>query len=150
MTLLVRNTGSSPLSFEAALHTYFAVSDIRNVSVSGLQGTPYLDKVDAMRRKTDNEPAVRFTDQVDRTYLDTKAACTIDDTGWGRKIVVAKTGSRTTVVWNPAQKRATELTDIGPDAWAGFVCVETANVGQNQVTLPAGQTHEMRARVSLA
>jgi glucose-6-phosphate 1-epimerase len=150
MKLAVRNTGTSPLEFEAALHTYFAVSDIRNVSVAGLQGTQYLDKVDDMRRKTDSDPAVRFVDQVDRTYLNTEATCTIDDPGIGRKIVVAKTGSRTTVVWNPALKRATELTDIGPAAWPGFVCVETANVGENKITLAAGKTHEMTARVTVS
>lgn len=150
MKLVVRNTGTAPLTFEAALHTYYAVSDVRNVTVSGLQGVEYISRTDGGQRKADAEPEVRFGGEVDRAYLGTEGTCVIDDPGLGRKITVAKTGSRTTVVWNPALKRATELSDIGPHAWPGFVCVETANAMENRVTIAAGQSQEMTAKVSVA
>lgn len=147
MTLTMKNTGSSPLTFEEALHTYYVVSDVRNISVSGLQGVEYISKSEGGVRKTDDQPAIKFTGETDRGYLNTESTCTIDDPGLKRKIIVAKTNSKTTVVWNPFVKRATELTDIGADNWTGFVCVETANVMENKITLPAGQTHEMAAHV---
>lgn len=147
MALTIKNTGASPLTFEEALHTYYAVSDVRNIAVAGLQGVEYISKTEGGIRKTDDQPAIRFTAETDRAYLNTDATCTIDDPGLKRKIVVAKTNSRSTVVWNPFPRRATELTDIGPDNWPGFVCVETANVLDNKITLPAGQSHEMAAQV---
>ena len=39
----VVNTGEKAFSFTCALHTYFAVSDIADVSVQGLKGCSYED-----------------------------------------------------------------------------------------------------------
>jgi glucose-6-phosphate 1-epimerase len=149
MKLTVHNTGTTPFSFEEALHTYYAVSDVRNVNVAGLQGASYLSRAEGNQLKTDSAPAIQFAGETDRAYFNTESTCTIDDPGFGRKIVVEKSGSRSTVVWNPFPKRATELTDIGAENWPGFVCVETANVMDNRITLPAGQTHEMTAHVKV-
>ena len=88
----VYNTGEAAFTFEAALHTYFAVKDIRQVSVTGLAGTDYLDKVDGFARKREGEAPIRFVGETDRIYLDTEATCTIDDPGLHRRIEVAKTG----------------------------------------------------------
>ncbi len=59
MTLDVTNTGETPLTFEAALHSYFAVKDVRQVHVTGLAGTEYLDKVDGFARKRAGRDADR-------------------------------------------------------------------------------------------
>ena len=149
MKLTVQNTGKTPFVFEEALHSYYVVSDVRNVTVAGLQGVSYISRAEGGQLKTDTAPAVQFTGETDRGYLNTESTCTIDDPGFGRKIVIAKSGSRSTVVWNPFPKRATELADIGVENWTGFVCVETVNFGDNKVTLPAGQTHEMAAHVTI-
>src|SRR3954465_14787903 len=44
MHLEVINRSDQPFSFAEALHTYFAVGDVRNVAVDGLGGADYLDK----------------------------------------------------------------------------------------------------------
>jgi glucose-6-phosphate 1-epimerase len=149
MKLTVHNTGNAPFTFEEALHTYYAVSDIRNVTVAGLQGASYISRAEGGQLKTDTAPAIQFTGETDRGYVNTESTCTIDDTGLGRKIVVEKSGSRSTVVWNPFPNRATELADIGVENWPGFVCVETVNFGENKITLPAGQTQEMTAHIKV-
>ena len=41
------------------------------------------------------------------------------------------------------------LPDLTPDAWLHFTCIETANVGDNTVTLKPGATHSMKAEVSI-
>src|SRR3546814_9389927 len=43
--LLIRNTGDAPFTFTAALHSYLRVTDVGTVSVHGLQGLRYRDKV---------------------------------------------------------------------------------------------------------
>ena len=51
MELETRNEAQEPLTYEEALHTYFAVADIHQASVSGLEGTTFIDKTDGFKRK---------------------------------------------------------------------------------------------------
>ena len=145
----VYNTGDAPFTFEAALHTYFSVKDIQQVSVTGLAGTDYLDKVDGFARKREGEAPVRFVGETDRIYLDTEATCTIDDPGLQRRIEIAKTGSRSTVVWNPWVDRARAIADFGDDEWPSMLCIETANVRDAAVALEPGSHHTMTAVVEV-
>lgn len=150
MALDVANTGDVPLTFEAALHTYFAVADIRQVGVTGLAGTEYLDKVDGFARKRQGDPPIRFAGETDRIYLETESACTIRDPGLRRQIGIAKTGSRSTVVWNPWIDRARAMPDFGDDEWPSMLCIETANVRDAAVSLEPGSHHTMTAVITLA
>lgn len=149
MTLRVDNQSSASATFEAALHTYFAVADARKTSVSGLEHVEYLDKVDAGKRKRQGGEAITFTGETDRVYVDTRSACVLTDPALGRRITIAKTGSDTTVVWNPWINKAKAMPDFGDDEWTGMVCIETANAGPNAVTLKAGSVHEMSATISV-
>jgi glucose-6-phosphate 1-epimerase len=139
----------APLVFEEALHAYFAVADVQKATVTGLGGTAYIDKRDEMRRKVQAGGAMAIAGTTDRVYMDTTATCVIDDVAGKRKIVVAKEGSHTTVVWNPWIELAVTLADMDPEGWRGMLCVETANVGESAVTLEAGKTHTMRAVISV-
>jgi glucose-6-phosphate 1-epimerase len=149
LELTVENTSNAPLVYEEALHTYFAISDASQTTVSGLAGTTFLDKVDEMKLKVQAEEPLELTGKIDRVYRNTTAKCEIDDTVGGRKIGVAKEGSQTTVVWNPWAEGAATIKDLAPDAWRGMLCVETANAGENAVTLAAGAKHTMRAVYSV-
>jgi glucose-6-phosphate 1-epimerase len=148
MTLEVENRDQTGMAYEEALHTYFAVSDIAGVTISGLERTAYLDKVGGLTRRTQDDTPVRFSGETDRLYLDTTAACTIEDPGRQRRIVVSKDHSRTTVVWNPWTAKARAMQDFGDEEWRGMVCVETANAGNAAVHLAPGERHRMS--VSLA
>ena len=46
LELITRNTGAQAFSLTQAFHTYFAVGDINQVKVLGLEDTTYLDKVE--------------------------------------------------------------------------------------------------------
>jgi D-hexose-6-phosphate mutarotase len=78
-------------------------------------------------------------------FLGTRARCVVDDRALGRRLVVDKTVSATTVVWNPGAARAREIADLEPDGWRRMLCVETANAADDAVTLPAGGRHVMTA-----
>jgi glucose-6-phosphate 1-epimerase len=149
LELTVANDSTEPLAFEEALHTYFAVGDVRQASVMGLGGTAYLDKRDDFKRKVQPEGPLVLTGTTDRVYLETAATCEIDDALGQRTITVEKAGSHTTVVWNPWAELAATMSDLPPDAWPGMLCVETANVGESAVSLAPGMTHTMRAHISV-
>lgn len=140
--LSTRNLGSEAFVLGEALHTYFAVSDIRQTPIGGLEGCTYLDKVDGGARKV-QEGAIATDGEVERVYLNTESDCTIDDAGMKRRIRIRKTGSRTTVVWNPWIAKAEKMGDFGPDGHLGMVCVESGNAAENVVSVPPGGVHVM-------
>ncbi|MEO6599780.1 MAG: D-hexose-6-phosphate mutarotase [Polyangiaceae bacterium] len=143
----VVNQSSQAFTFEEALHSYFAVSDVKGASVRGLQGARYMDKVRDMAVFTEEPSELRITGETDRVY-DSAATCLITDPGMKRTIRVEKSASDSTVVWNPWAERAAQMADLGANAWLGMLCVESANVGAAKITLPAGASHLLRVSVS--
>jgi glucose-6-phosphate 1-epimerase len=148
MQLTVVNDATVPLVFEEALHTYYAVSDIHEVSVTGLEGVTYLDKTDNLQSKVQHG-AITIAEPTDRVYLNTTSTCILHDAGSKRHITVAKTGSNTTVVWNPWESGALKLPDLDPTEWHEFIAVETVNAAVNEITLAPGAKHVMEARVTV-
>ena len=149
LELAVRNTDAAPRAFEAALHSYFAVSDVRQVHLLGLEGTAFVDKTAAMARKPGDNSPITLAAETDRVYLGATGTVTIEDPGWRRRIVVGKSGSSTTVVWNPWIAKAKAMPDFGDEEWSGMVCVETANAMDDAVTLAPGTTHVMTATLEV-
>jgi D-hexose-6-phosphate mutarotase len=140
--LITRNTGVTPITVSEALHTYFHVSDVRNIAVSGLGDCEYLDKVDGYKRKRQTGP-VMIGGEIDRIYLDAVTDCLIDDPGLNRRIRIIKRGSRSTVVWNPWSEKAAKMGDLGGDGYLKMVCVESANAADNQLSIAPGDEHHL-------
>lgn len=141
--------GGAPLVFEQALHTYYAVADAQQVSIDGLGGTTFIDKVDEMKRKVQAPGPLTLQGRTDRPYLNTQATCVLHDPAGARRFVVAKSGSRSTVVWNPWKEFTATMADMEPDAWLHMTAIETANVADNTISLKAGETHTLRAHISI-
>ncbi len=148
LELITRNQGSTPVTIGQALHTYFAISDIREVDVDGLNGCPYLDKVDGLKRKQQSG-TVTFTGETDRIYLDSTADCIIEDSAMERRICISKRNSASTIVWNPWNEKAEQMGDLGERSYLGMVCVESANAADDVVTIPAGGEHRLYVRYDL-
>jgi len=149
LTMTVQNRAGHPITFEEALHTYFAVSDIADVSVTGLSGRTYIDKTDGARRKA-QDGAVTFAKHTDSVYLDTSNHRAIDDRQWRRRIAIDSDGAASTIVWNPWAENAAAMRDLGAEAWHGMVCVETGNAADNEVRLAADSEHRMSTQIAIA
>ncbi len=149
MELTARNVDSAAVTFEAALHGYFAVSDVRQVRIRGLEGVSYVDKTAAMARKPGEAGPISIAAETDRVYAGTSGTVTIEDPGWRRRIVVSKSGSRTTVIWNPWVAKAKAMPDFGDEEWTGMLCVETANALDDAVTLGPDASHAMTATIEV-
>ncbi len=145
MQLTVTNTGDAPFGYEEAFHTYFEVADIHEVSIDGLEPTSFIDKTDGGKVKPAAGAPIRFTETLDRVYNSTAAALTIHDVAGRRRILVRKSGSNTTVVWNPWKA----LPDLAEWDWHEMVAVETANVGENAIELAAQASSTMGVHVRL-
>ena len=146
-SLCVINTGAANMCFSAALHSYFSVSAIGQTALEGLAGCSYLDKPDNFARKVQTERLLRFAAETDRIYLDTEADCTVHDGAGARRIHIRKSGSRSTVVWNPWRDRAARFDDFPDDGYRGMLCVETANAASDVIDLEPGDCHTLAVSV---
>jgi len=151
LQLVVSNASPDrDLVFENCLHTYFAVGDISAVSITGLKGVSYRDKVENFAEKTETTDAIKIVSETDRVYQDTTGPVEIHDAALRRRIRVEKTGSASTVVWNPWIAKAKEMADFGDDEYQRMVCVESGNVGRNKITLAPGKSATLTVKISSA
>lgn len=132
IALAVRNTGTDPFSFTAALHTYLAVRDVGETTVRGLQGHRYRDG--GANGVQDSEPLC-IDAEVDRIYFDVKHPITVAD--GERTTEVGARGFADVVIWNPGMKKAAALPDMVPDGYRRMLCVEAAAIG-TPIALAAG------------
>ena len=147
MELVVMNTGARDTIFETCFHTYFQISAIDAISITGLQNSGYFDKVNNAG-SLEVSPSIRIGSEVDRVYFDTVATVEILDPGFARKIRIEKSGSNSTVVWNPWIEKSKRMPDFGDDEYLQMVCVESGNVAKNQITLPPGKRTALKVVVS--
>lgn len=133
--LAVTNTGDMPFDFQAALHTYLLVDDVRRARLGGLFGVRYTDTTNGHEQHQELDP-FSFAGEIDRIYWDAKGPLTLA-TAAGRT-QITREGFDDVVVWNPGPARAAALADLPDDDWLQMLCVEAAQIGR-PVTLAPGQ-----------
>ncbi|AIL64337.1 D-hexose-6-phosphate mutarotase [Pseudomonas alkylphenolica] len=142
ITLSSYNLDNVPVTISQALHSYFAVSDVREVVVEGVDGLSYIETLADWEQRT-QQGDLGFAGETDRIYLQTPEQLSIVDPNWNRRICLNSSGSRSAVIWNPWIARAAELPDMADDGWQRMLCIETANVWDDVVTLAPGATHSL-------
>jgi D-hexose-6-phosphate mutarotase len=142
------NQGEEEVVCGGALHSYFTVAEVSGIAILGLEGRTYIDKVDSLKRKVQRGP-VQITGPTDWVFLDTTTDCVIEDPGLARRVRVAKSGSRTTVVWNPWKEKAAAMADFGDQAYHTMVCVEAANAAEDVVAVGPGCVHRLGTRIGV-
>jgi glucose-6-phosphate 1-epimerase len=151
LTLELIVTNASPdqqFSFENCLHTYLSVGDIDAVSITGLKGVDYLDKADNFAQKTETADPIKISSEVDRTYVAATGPVEILDLKFRRKIRIEKSGSASTVVWNPWVSKSQQMPDFGNEEYRQMVCVESGNVTKNRIILPPGKASVLKVTLS--
>lgn len=108
----------------------------------GLEGAEYLDLLIDNLRRQQNGP-VRFDGELGRIYANNQAICVNEDTLLRQCIRIEKSGSLSTAVWKPWSLTASKMDDLGPEGWRDIVCVESANLMENFVTVVLGAKHSM-------
>ena len=135
VSLVLKNLSTEEFHYSGALHTYFRVGEIAEVSVTGLEGASCLDSLTG--REEPWHGPVRFSEEFDRVFY-SDAACVIHDPSLGREIRVEKSGSNSTVVWNPWTAKSARMSDFGDDEFHRMLCVETAFARRDARILPPG------------
>jgi glucose-6-phosphate 1-epimerase len=138
---LVKNSGPEPIEVTSALHTYFNIGDVNRIRIDGLEEADYVDSVRQGALTRHENRSIVINQEVNRLYLDTTNTCQIIDPSLNRTLVVRKTGSNSTIVWNPWMERSLMISDLGDEDYHHFVCVETGNVNRNALKIKPGESH---------
>ena len=147
LVLTATNTDKVPWCWHGALHSYFAVADVRSTTIEGLAGCAYLDAPsNGPECNMVQEGLVTFAEEVNRRYFETGRTVVVAD--GVRRIRVTKAGSNATVVWNPGPVRAAAMPEIG-DLWPGMVCVEATVFGDGRVDLLPGCAWTLKQTIAL-
>jgi glucose-6-phosphate 1-epimerase len=144
LDLVTRNAGDEPITVGQALHTYFRVGDAAAVTVHGVEGCRYLDKVAGGEHLQDRPLVLRG--RTDRVYLGAVRDCVIEDPVLGRAIRVSKRNSHSTVIWNPDLPGPLPAADFGPSGSREMLCVETANAAADVIRLEPHAVHLLFTR----
>lgn len=144
--LAATNTTDESRRVQLAYHPYFAVSDVEDIHLEGLDALRGIDRVSGAEITLPEE--VTFDGLVDQIVLGAPEVRIVDDK---KVITVSSRGADSTVIWNPGEHKADGMPDIGPREWNKFVCVEPALLGSDRkgTLLTPGEvnTLEMVVRV---
>jgi len=143
-TFWVRNKAEQARTFECALHTYFAVSNIAQVEIEGLDGREFIAKSRGNVREVQRGP-IRFAGEVDWVFPKAHGPVSIRDGATGYEL---RGTWKSAVVWNPWNEKAAAMSDLGQDEWRRFVCVEVGAIAEDAVELSAGGMWVMSLEIS--
>jgi D-hexose-6-phosphate mutarotase len=146
VSLTTTNLSEEIQTVGGALHSYFSISDIEKISISGLENTHFIDTLTETEELQKGE--IFIHEETDRIYLNTSETVSIYDPEWNRTFFIDKAGSQSTVVWNPWIEKSTAMADLGNDEYREFVCIEAANARDDVYNLAPAGSHTLSTKIT--
>ena len=143
LNLTVKNEDTRSMPASWAFHSYFAVSALESVSVSGLENCIYLDNTAGLRSQR-QQGQVRFEGEVDRVYQNIGTSQCIEGNS---PVSVQGENCNTVIIWNPGEELASRMVDIGADNYRSFICVERGAAFSDSWMLAAGEKKSARLTI---
>jgi D-hexose-6-phosphate mutarotase len=143
LALSAANRSAKAAPFAFAFHTYFAVPNVADVRVAGLENATFIDETDKMARRVE-QGEVAIAAFTDRVYLDVPAVQVLKIATGDIKI---ESSAKCAVVWN-CWTNDKNVADIGEGNHTGYLCVERCDVGDRAVTIPAGGEYQVAMTLS--
>lgn len=135
--MTVENKGEGAFDFQAALHSYFTISSLENLEISGsFAGKEFLNKMvgDGGEMQTEERESITIAEEYDRVYKGVNDPI-LKDSGKGKALsILNEAGWEDTVVWNPYGNEGM--------GYNNFVCVESVKF--DPVSLDGGASWEGR------
>jgi glucose-6-phosphate 1-epimerase len=147
ISLTTTNLSDKKQTIGGALHSYFNVSNIEKISISGLEDVTYIDTLTETEEIQKGD--IFICEETDRIYLNSSHTVSIYDPTWNRSIFIDKIGSQSTVIWNPWIDKSKSMADLGDDEYRNFVCVETANARTDVYQLAPNASHTLSTQITI-
>ena len=138
------NCDTEAFEITQALHSYFKISNINNISIKGLEKSIYYDSLKQALAKQHKE--LHIDEEIDRIYFDTSANIIIEDNE--QQIKLTQKGSKSLVVWNPWEEKSKTMMDMSDDGYKTMVCLETANALKDFRIVKSGELHSIEVKIS--
>ena len=127
MQLDVRNTGTSDFEWTGGLHPYWAVGNLLESRLTGLQGVSMNDRYNTSRTFEARE-AVQWSGDACESLYNTPDPVYLELPS--HTVKLSMTGFGQWMVWNPGANEAKNLTDMPAADWQRFVCIEPVRVSR--------------------
>ena len=139
--LTIFNVGHQTLSFTGALHTYFAVNQIDQVSLNGQVHQPEWNAVKDTHQQCQGQ--LTFKTEFDRVYdvLTEKQPTWVLQEGHQQLNITQSPSWGQSVVWNPGAEKCSQLSDMPALGYQHMLCVEAARV-TSSIEVPPSQQWE--------
>ncbi len=135
--LTVHNAGSEAFYYAPALHSYFAVGDVRRVLVTGLEGQSYFDATNQWQL-AEQVGDLTVDGELDRIYEQVPDAIELVDPALERTIRINQQGLPSLVTWNPWHEKGARLSQFHSDDYHKMLCLERAALLKNDVLCESG------------
>lgn len=143
VSLTNTNHGDYDVSLTQALHSYFPIEDIHQLTATGFTGSKYIEF--GKGPFTQPQDDVDFSRETDRVYTDLSPVQLLH-TSKGI-IEVGRENSNSAVLWNPWIDKSQRLSRFNDDDYLSMVCLEAANVLEDQVTLAPKESHTLTTHI---
>lgn len=128
--LSVENNDTKPFEFNVLFHTYLRIPNISDITVSGLNELPVIDKV-SKTNYIESSSAVSIDQEVDRVYQNSSNPVCVLSNGKTIFTIQNRKNVADVVVWNPWIEKSQGLNDFYPkDGFKQMICIETGSVAK--------------------
>ena len=149
-SLTTTNESNFPFIISEGFHTYFYISDLRNIKIKGLESAVFFDKVRSFKKGIEGGEIVIDEEEFDKVYINNSNDCYIEDEIFNRVITVKKSNSNSTVIWSPGKEKSEKMSDMGTkNEWRRMICVETVNALENNVVIYPGKSHTIGNEIAV-
>lgn len=140
------NKSDSEFSFSQALHTYLPTEDIKQTYIHNAHKSRYIDAMDDWQEKQQTG-RIGFSEETDRLYFFPEQPVMnqfkLRVESPNQQLIVNTENSRSAVIWNPWVKKSLGLSQFSPEDYKHMLCIESANVMSDCITLPPQQQHSL-------
>ncbi|DAB29068.1 MAG TPA: D-hexose-6-phosphate mutarotase [Sulfurimonas sp. UBA12504] len=141
MELTTTNKDTKNFTLTQALHSYFPVSDIKDVKIFGLEDKPYFNALTSQTQL--QKDVITFDGEYDCVYQEVDKEIVLQDAA--RSIKIKSEGSKSVVVWNPWIEKGARMSGMKADAYKNFVCIESANAFEDFKVLLPNESYTLKA-----
>lgn len=134
------NTDNKDFTLTQAFHTYFNISNIDDISISGLDKKPYFDALDNTKKRQNGD--IEFNSEFDAVYQEVDNDIILKDKN--NTTHIRHEGSFSAVVWNPWIDKCSRMSYMDKEAYKKFVCIEISNAFDDFVLLKPEQSHTLK------
>lgn len=146
IALIIQNLENLPIICEDGFHTYFKVNNPHGCQVRGLDGIEYIDRTKGDIRERQNGLAC-FEDEIVHAFMHAPQRLELVDLVDNRRICIEQENMDSIVLWNPGKDVGAVNSEIF-SAWDQFVCVESTNCLDCQLSIPPLGSHCSILRLS--